>query len=299
MAQYKGVVDVFKPLRFPLLKVIGNHDCALNLPADNPYHHKDLYGSFFGPLNYSFDYGEVHFVALDADIEAGVQAGKWRDGAYDVIDERALAWIEKDLSFQPKGKPIVLFTHQPPYEQKNFDRLLRILRNCNFKGAFAGHWHRNNTLAERTREAVGTFVVTGSLYGGWSGKPNADGTWRGYRVVSVDGDKVNSCYAAIDKPYQGALLNVNVKRTQSNPLRGVADIQTQVFDPGKKLKGVSVRIGGDPEAMKATPENDLWSLWSGAVDTTKLLDGPHKLIVAPFTEDGRWSYEFDVVVKNR
>jgi len=141
LAMYDGFVDVFKPLKQPLLKVIGNHDCAICLPKRLPEHHKGLYRRYFGPLNYSFDYGDIHFVALDANIDAGpiIKPGRWRDGTYDVFSRTALSWIKKDLSFQPKGKPIVLFTHQPPWGQKNFDRLVEILKPHNFKAAFAGH----------------------------------------------------------------------------------------------------------------------------------------------------------------
>ena len=95
LAQYDGFVDVFKPLKYPLLKVVGNHDCAICLPKKLPEHHKGLYRRYFGPLNYSFDYGDIHFVALDACTDGPVKPGPWRGGTYDVFDKKALAWIKK------------------------------------------------------------------------------------------------------------------------------------------------------------------------------------------------------------
>jgi hypothetical protein len=63
---------------------------------------------------------------------------------------------------------------------------------------------------------------------------------------------------------------------------------------------VSVRLDdGKDVPMAATPETELWSKWRAIVDTTEVLDGPHKLVLAPFTEQESWNYEFAVMVSNR
>ncbi len=301
LAMYDGFVDVFKPLKQPLLKVIGNHDCAICLPKHLPEHHKGLYRRYFGPLNYSFDYGDIHFVTLDANIDAGpiVKPGRWRDGTYDVFDKRALSWLARDLAFQPKGKPLVLFTHQPPWGQKNFDRLVEILKRRNFKAAFAGHWHRNNTLSERTRSGLGPFVVTGALYGGYGGKPCSDGAWRGYRVIAVDGQDVRSCYVAINKPFQAPILNVNVTRRVAHPIGGKTEVLMDILDIDRKLTGVGCAIDAGPTvAMTSKPRTTLWARWRGIIDTGKVADGKAKLVFTPRTAAGKWRYEFPVVVRN-
>ena len=301
LAMYDGFVNVFKPLKYPLLKVIGNHDCAICLPKNLPEHHKGLYRRYFGPLNYSFDYGDIHFVVLDANIDPCpiVRPGRWKDGTYDVFDKEALAWLEKDLSFQSRSKPIVLFTHQPPYEQKNFDRLVKILSRYNFRGAFAGHWHRNNTLSERTRRGLGPFVVSGALYGGWGGKPCSDGTWRGWRLVAVDGQDVRSCYVAIDRPYQGAILNVNVRHRATHPISGKTEVLMDILDVDHQLKGVGCAINGGPVvAMTPHRRTSMWCRWHAIVDASKVTNGPANLVFTPHTATKVWKYAFPVIVKN-
>ena len=300
LSMYDGFVDVFKPLKLPMLKVIGNHDCAICLPKHLPEHHKGLYRRYFGPLNYSFDYGDIHFVALDANIDAGpiIKPGRWI-GPYEVIDKTALAWLARDLAFQPKGKPIVLFTHQPPQGQKNFDRLVEILRPHNFRAAFAGHWHTNNTLQSRTHAGLGPFIVTGALYGSWSGRPCQDGTWRGYRVIAIDGQDVRSCYAAIDKPFQGAVLNVNVRRSPQHRVSGKIEVLTDILDIDHKLTGVGCAINNGPAvAMTSKRRTEMWTRWRAVIDTTRAADGPGKLVFTPRTAGGKQRYEFYMIVKN-
>ena len=298
LAQYDGFVDVFKPLDCPLLKTIGNHDCAISLPEKLPEHHKGLYRRYFGPMNYSFDYGDIHFIALDADTDGPVEPGKWQDGKYDVFDEKALAWLAKDLALLPKGKAIVLFIHQPPYGVRNFDRLVEMLKPYNLRSAFSGHWHRNNTLDERQRGESGPFIVTGALFGGWGGKPCTDGAWRGYRFVAVDGKDVRSCYAAIDKPFQAPILNINVLRRAQNPLEGKVEVIMDILDVEGKLSGVGCEIYGAPAVeMKSEKQTDLWSRWSAVIDTAGVPSGNARLVFTPRTADNKWRYEFPVVVK--
>jgi hypothetical protein len=193
----------------------------------------------------------------------------------------------------------VLFTHQPPWAVKNFEQLVKILKPYNFRAAFAGHWHRNNTLAERAHAGLGPFIISGALYGGWGGKACSDGTWRGYRVIAVDGQEVRSCYAAIDKPFHAPILNIDVKRRARHPMSGKSEVLMDILDIEGKLTGVGCAInGGQAVAMTSKPRTKLWARWRAVIDTTKVADGPGKLVFTPRTAGGKWRYEFYMTVKN-
>jgi predicted MPP superfamily phosphohydrolase len=303
--QYKNFAEAWKPLKFRKYSVIGNHDCAVDLPVDHKWFHKKAYQAFLGPLNHSFDREGAHFICLDTQVDRPAPAFLNRakkekmDGPdFDIIDAAALEWLQKDLSKVDRKTPIVLFTHQPPYEQKGFDVLLAAFKNFNLRAAFCGHWHRNNCLDERTRGgAPNPWVVTGALYGGWSDQPNADGTWRGYRVVSVRGEKVDSCYVCIDKPFMGAIVNVNIKRKQV--LSGEAVIQTQVADLKGELKGIRVTLAkGDPVEMKRLENTPYWCDWEAKIDTGKAANGSQAVVLEPYTVEQSLRYSYPVEVKN-
>jgi 3',5'-cyclic AMP phosphodiesterase CpdA len=86
----------------PQFYVPGNHDqAAIGVKAvdkKDPLWGKGLYWQLFGPMYYSWDWGNVHFVALDG---TGVLPYAEKLGA------EQLAWLKADLSFQPHDKPLV------------------------------------------------------------------------------------------------------------------------------------------------------------------------------------------------
>ena len=92
--------------------VPGNHEIFgierhLSLvSADHPLFGRKMYRHYFGPDYYSFNYGGVHFVALNSlSIE-----DLWY---YGNIDSLQLAWLAKDIAQVPAQMPIVTFQHVP------------------------------------------------------------------------------------------------------------------------------------------------------------------------------------------
>lgn len=58
--RYRGFIEVFRDLRVPHLRVIGNHDCAVSMVPSSPELHKETYRTLLGPVNDSFDYGKIY-----------------------------------------------------------------------------------------------------------------------------------------------------------------------------------------------------------------------------------------------
>lgn len=75
----------------PFFTTIGNHD------KSSVDYTGETYSDVLGPRWYSFNRGDVHFVAMDNIIFSG------EDYTGGFTDEQ-MAWLEKDLSFVPKEK---------------------------------------------------------------------------------------------------------------------------------------------------------------------------------------------------
>ncbi|MFH1279437.1 MAG: metallophosphoesterase [Candidatus Eisenbacteria bacterium] len=85
--------------------------------------------------NYSFDYGPVHFVGL----EAYINYDDWRPGIYgaDSFTPGQMQWLADDLAAAPGGSAKVLFYHRDFSGQIDLNSLGAIL-------ALSGHTHSDN-----------------------------------------------------------------------------------------------------------------------------------------------------------
>lgn len=92
--------------------------------------------------NYSYDYGNVHWLCLDANTYM------------DWTDEKMRAWVRQDLMSVPKGVWKVVVFHHPPFtsnrkhqREQGMRFLADIFEECGVSIVFCGHAH----LYERTR----------------------------------------------------------------------------------------------------------------------------------------------------
>ncbi len=119
--RYKEVMSVANA---PLYLTPGNHD--LDFDAETDRNSFDTFKREWGPTDYSFDIGDVHFVildnvkypCLDEDNADGVHEGCDDDilsgATYNgVLSAEQLEWLKNDLSYVPKHKLVVLNTHIP------------------------------------------------------------------------------------------------------------------------------------------------------------------------------------------
>ena len=109
--------SLYKDFEKPSYHVIGNHDCDMCSKKQILEYHDAKYGPF-----YSFDFGDFHFVVLDANyfMEDGEyysyengnyfdkNPGKTRTLPY--IPPHELDWLKADLD--STDKPSVIFSHQ-------------------------------------------------------------------------------------------------------------------------------------------------------------------------------------------
>jgi hypothetical protein len=136
--------DIFRNI--PFFPSAGNHDYktmqgapfreVFNLPGDN------------GEKWYSFNYGRVHFVALDTESDYATQA----------------AWLDKDLAANKLPWKVV-YMHRPPYSsgEHGSDTALRkklapVFERHGVQLVLAGHDHNYERMKPQNGVA---YVVTG------------------------------------------------------------------------------------------------------------------------------------------
>ena len=149
----------------------GNHD--MNFESPNAQFANETYKKHFGPPYYSFDYGNVHFVALN-NVEYAGAGNEFSSSVYrGYISEVQLQWLRNDLAHVPTDKLIVIASHIPLIAEaddgvssiltgpntENFANLLEILEPFENIYGLAGH------------DTSNSFKVQVNHQHGWSGKP--------------------------------------------------------------------------------------------------------------------------------
>lgn len=211
LALYDRHNRLMAQIGIPIWNVPGNHD--LNQESPNYEYATQTFKSIFGPDYYSFDYGQVHFLALN---NVGFKGrGKGYEGH---IDARQMKWIENDLQDVPSDRLIMIITHIPlityannrtfpsSINTTNFDELLRILGRFQYIYTIAGHDTSNSwkVKVDHQHGWYGAPFIAHTLAetrgSGWQKGPRdergvrpatmQDGNPNGYYVFYFDGHEV-------------------------------------------------------------------------------------------------------------
>ena len=156
----------------------------------------------YGPTYYSFNRGRVHYIVLD---NIRFRGGK-RD-AYDIgFGEEQLAWVERDLSYVPKKRAVVVLVHAPlqsrqfpdPEHYGDSSALLALLDGYARVQIISGHTHCNSVATPSRR--VTEHTVGAACGGFWEGPVCLDGTPLGYKLFEVRGRRFRWRYVAAAAP---------------------------------------------------------------------------------------------------
>lgn len=166
----------------PQWNLPGNHD--INFASPDAIFANETYKSHFGPTYYSFNQGNVHFVALNNVEYAGDGKQFGESGYRGFIPEHQLDWLRQDLANVAADRLIVIATHIPLISEaddgnseaasgpatENFSRLLEILEPFSNIYAIAGHDTSNSWKVEINHSH------------GWQGQP-----WIAHTLAEVRG----------------------------------------------------------------------------------------------------------------
>lgn len=236
---FNPYIGAIKKIGIPWYNVMGNHD--LNFDAETDKMSDETYEAHFGPANYAFNYGKVHFIVLDNILYPDPRDS---EGYWGGFREDQLNFIANDLKYVPKDHLIVLAFHIPLSEPdgdsfKDEDRahLFGLLKDFPNTLSLSAHTHIQKqsffTEAEGwAREKPHHEYNVGTTSGDWySGKLNEqgipistmrDGTPKGYAFLHFDGNKYNIEYKVAGKP---------------------KEYQMEVFAPKVVAKGKNTKAG--------------------------------------------------------
>ena len=239
-------LDLFNPyivatkkVGIPWYNLLGNHD--INFDAETDEFSDETYEAHFGPANYAFSYGKVHFIILDDVLYPDPRhATKYWGG----FREDQLQFIENDLKHVSKDYLVVLAMHIPLSEPANEDtfrdkdrqRLFNLLKPFSNTLSLSAHTHiqRQDFFTKNEgwpQEKPHHHYNVGTTSGDWySGKLDEnqipvstmrDGTPKGYAFINFNGNSYNVDYKVAGKPkaYQMEIFAPKVvakaKRTKS------------------------------------------------------------------------------------
>ena len=193
--------------RATVFSVIGNHD------QDGRDLYRRKWEQSFGPTDYSFDRGDVHYVCLN-DVHFYRGQVYWQPGE---LTADQLNWLEQDLRFADHNKKVILCYHIPltfgnrprkgaaslglESEPGHFSSsvLSRVLKAvASFKGGyelFCGHTHFaiNHEIDFRGRHILEHChaAACGNI---WQSNINICGTPNGYYVYALNGTRITNSY---------------------------------------------------------------------------------------------------------
>jgi hypothetical protein len=240
---YEMYNQIVAQIGIPFYNVIGNHD--LNFDAAGDADSDETFHRYFGPNYYSWNYGKVHFVALDTVKWMGKSVGRY----IGALGKEQLDWLANDLAHVPPDRLIVLTMHIPLMTSQGHDvvdknALLELLKDRPKVLAVAGHthYHEHNFLDKQHGwHGDGIFheLISGTVSGSWWSGPKdergvpiadmRDGTPNGYTMIDFTGADYTTRYqVAAGTPDD--LMRIYPPGTTGRDARARKTVLVNVFD---------------------------------------------------------------------
>lgn len=173
----------------PVFALPGNHDKYRVddvTPRDVSY-----FSQTMGPVDYSFNRGDVHVVCMDNVIYTSGTA--YTNG----FSDAQLAWLREDLSHVPRERMVILCYHIPLRggTARNMTQVKQLLAEFAQAHLMCGHTHYNENYID-SAAGGGLFEhIHGAACGVfWFSALNGDGAPNGYAVYDVSGPKIVRWY---------------------------------------------------------------------------------------------------------
>lgn len=240
----------------PMFYCIGNHDLVKGKYGE------ELFEKVYGPVFYSFDMGNVHYIVTP-------MLGGDHAPSYKMSD--VYQWMKNDLALVPKDKAVMVFNHDLLTTDDQFiygkNEPEPINLNAhNLKAWIYGHWHINYMKKQGDVYSICTSTLD---------KGGIDHSTSAFRVMHVDskGDFNSELrYTYIDKNIQIASL-ANGEMPMARP--GVLPISVNVYTSVSPVKEATYTclVNGKPlkKAQKLQQRTD-WN-WSADLPLANVKEG--------------------------
>lgn len=237
-------------LGLPWYHVMGNHD--INYDTPDYRHEAETYTRVIGPPYSSFNYGKVHFLALN---NIYWEADNRRYHGEFGPDQ--LAFVEADLALVPKDFLIVPLMHIPLQDVVDRAQLFALLKPFPHTFSIAAHWHRQSSFYMGAPEGwegaePHHHLVQGTACGSWwsgafdeLGIPHttmSDGTPNGYAFLTFDGNEYRVRYKVSRRPasYQ---MNIAAPEVIASGQSADTEVVVNVF-AGSERSVARMRVDG-------------------------------------------------------
>ena len=273
-------LELFTPLNqavaqagIPWYNVMGNHD--INYAAPDDASSGETFERIYGPANYAFVYGEVHFIIID-DIIHEEKAGS--HNYVGGLRPDQFSFIENYLKTVPEDEMVVLNMHIPlarqgnSFRQDDQEKLFELLKNFPKTLSVSAHthmqenmfFHRDSTgwLRDEAHHHFNVGTTSGSWWNGMKGETDIphtmmrDGTPNGYAIISFKGSEYEIDWKVAGSP-DDHRMNIHIPRgiisgSDENPILSVN------FFNGSEKTEVYYRIQGSTgwKKMKKTEMAD-------------------------------------------
>ncbi|MDT0678638.1 calcineurin-like phosphoesterase C-terminal domain-containing protein [Autumnicola musiva] len=218
---FKPYIEAAQKIGIPWYNLMGNHD--MNFDAKEDKFSDETYEAHFGPANYAFNYGKVHFILLDNILypDPRDEEGYWGGFREDQLD-----FVENDLRFVPKDHLVVLAFHIPlseperdTFRDEDRERLFGMLKDYPHTLSLSAHTHiqkqdffgkEEGWQREKPHHEYNVGTTSGDWYSGRLNKEGIpistmrDGTPKGYAFIHFNGANYDVEYkvAGKEKDYQ-------------------------------------------------------------------------------------------------
>ena len=237
--------DRMRRLELPWYNVMGNHDMNFDAPSD--ILSDETFEKNFGSANYSFNYGNAHFIILDNILYPDPRGGNGYWAGYR-LDQ--LVFLENNLKHVPKDKLIVLSQHIQmkdnsgnSYRLGDRQRVFDLLKDYENVLIMSAHTHLQDQIeytevngwhGKKPLHEYNAGTTSGDWYSGIrdeKGLPDAtmrDGTPQGYAYLNINGNNYDIDYqvAGKESEYQ---MNIYAPKVVEHKGRTTSQIVVNFF----------------------------------------------------------------------
>ena len=247
----------------PWYNIHGNHDT--NRRAEGDSDSDETWERLYGPTYYSFDYGQVHFVALDNIAWEG------KGNYHGELGAKQLRFLKNNLARVPKDKLVVLLMHIPIISMTDRETVYDILDDHPNVFTISAHWHRQSHLflgkdkGWKGKEDL-HHLIHATVCGSWwrgakdeNGIPHAtmsDGAPNGYSIITFDKQDYSIRFQAARRPADHQ-MNIYAPEVIASKDAAATQVIVNVF-AGSERSTVEMRLGenGAWNTLELTPMID-------------------------------------------
>ena len=229
----------------PVFQTLGNHDQTefnASKPLETDARNSDVnlkarqdFQSVFGPVDYSFNRGDVHIIGMknvQFSSATSSQTGHYHGGFTDDQYE----WLKQDLALVPKDKHIIICFHIPLYDcvdkmipelktHTNVSNVMNLLSQYENVSIMSGHVHtQRNYQHPNGIWEYNAVAVSGAW---WRCCISADGAPNGFNVYVMQGNKMKDAY------FYGYTASSSTRSHQMRLYRGNAACGAEISGENK------------------------------------------------------------------